>query len=122
MSMIAYRYVQDLNPPAPFVNVSLRCPATGRSAENLPAQVDTAADRTVLPGPIVAALALVEDGRMPFQGFAGEIIELPIYLVGIRVHDLPEMLVRAALGSREPHILLGRDVLNANAFCWMGRG
>jgi len=30
------------------------------------------------------------------------------------VHDLPAVAIRAAFGEREPHILLGRDVLNAN--------
>lgn len=112
--MIRYRYVNHLTPPAPFVNVTLRCLATGSQAPNLPAQLDSAADRTVLPGPIVAALALVEDGRLLFQGFAGGIVELPIFLVEVSVHDFPAVLVRAALGEHEPHILLGRDVLNVH--------
>lgn len=112
--MIRYRYAQQLNPPAPFVNVSLRCPTTGRRAADLPAQLDTAADRTVLPGRVVEALALVEDGRSLFQGFAGEVIELPLFLVEVHVHDFSPILIRATLGAKEPHILLGRDVLNAH--------
>ncbi len=112
--MIRYRYAQHLNPPAPFVNVTLHCSQTGNRAENLPAQIDTAADRTVLPGPVVRSLGLVEDGRLLFQGFAGDSVELPIYLVEINVHDQPAATVRAALGEREPYILLGRDVLNAH--------
>lgn len=32
---------------------------------------------------------------------------------GIQVHDLPPSLTRAVLGKKEPHLLLGRDVLNA---------
>ena len=110
--MIRYRYVNDINPPGPFVNVTLHCPQTGNRVPDQPAQVDTAADRTVLPGPLVRSLGLVEDGRLPFQGFAGDIVELPIFLVEVHVHDLPVVLVRAALGEAEPHILLGRDVLN----------
>ena len=111
--MIRYRYAPHLSPPAPFVNVALHCPQTGGRAANLPAQIDTAADRTVLPGPVVRSLGLVEDGRMPFQGFAGDVVELPIFLVEIQVHDRPAAAVRAVLGEREPHILLGRDVLKA---------
>jgi hypothetical protein len=110
--MIRYRYVDQLNSPAPFVRVTLRCPTTGVRVADLPAQVDTAADRTVLPGPIVEALGLVEDGRALFQGFAGEVLELPLFLIEIQVHDLPPVLTRAVLGQAEPHILLGRDVLN----------
>lgn len=110
--MIRYRYTNQLNPPAPFVNVSLACPATGRRVANMPAQVDSAADRTVLPGDVVESLALVEDGRAFFQGFAGEIVELPVFLVEVQVHEFPPLLLRAALGERETYILLGRDALN----------
>ena len=112
--MIRYQYVKTLNPPAPFVNVALRCPATSVQLANLPAQLDSAADRTVLPGRIVRALGLVEDGRMLFEGFAGEVVELPVFLVEVQVHDLAASLHRAVLGEHEPHILLGRDVLNSH--------
>jgi hypothetical protein len=112
--MISYRYVDDFNPPAPFVIITVRCPATGSQVPDLPAQVDSAADRTVLPGPLVTGLGLVEDGRLLFQGFEGEVVELPIFLVEVRVHNFPAVLVRAVLGAREPHILLGRDVLNVH--------
>jgi hypothetical protein len=61
--MIRYRYVQHLTPPAPFVYVSARCPATNQALNDVPAQVDTAADRTVLPDSIIQSLSLVEDGR-----------------------------------------------------------
>jgi hypothetical protein len=112
--MIRYRYAQQLSPPAPFVNVTLRCPTTGTQAVGLPAQLDTAADRTVIPGRVVQGLGLVEDGRALFQGFAGEVIELPVFLVEVQVHDFQPLLNRAALGANEPHILLGRDVLNVH--------
>jgi predicted aspartyl protease len=110
--MIRYRYAAQLQPPAPFVNVTLRCHDTERQISNLPALLDTAADRTVLPRQLIEALGLVEDGRVLFQGFAGEVVELPIFLVEAQVHDLQPLLVRAALGEREPYILLGRDLLN----------
>jgi hypothetical protein len=110
--MIKYRYAQQLKPPAPLVNTTVRCIATGARIEASPALVDPAADRTVLPAHVVAALGLVEDGRLHFQGFAGEIVELPTFLAEIQVHDLPALMIRAVLGEREPFILLGRDVLN----------
>jgi hypothetical protein len=110
--MIRFRYARQLTPPAPFVHVTVRCPATKSDVAGLPGQGDTAADRTVLPGSVVEELALVEDGRAQFQGFAGEVIELPIFLVELQVHDFPALPVRAVLGKNEPYILLGRDVLN----------
>ncbi len=111
--MIRYRYADQLKPPAPFVNVSLRCPGTGTQLDALPALLDPAADRTVLPARIIESLGLVEDGRSLFQGFAGDIAELPTFLSEIQVHDLAPLLVRVVLGPSEPFILLGRDVLNA---------
>jgi predicted aspartyl protease len=112
--MIRYRYAAQLTPPAPFVKVTVRCPTTGNQAPDLPAQIDTGADRTVVPGSVVQSLGLVEDGRSVFQGFAGEEIELPIYLVEMQVHDLPPVFTRVALGEKEAFIILGRDVLNAH--------
>jgi hypothetical protein len=118
--MIHYRYAEQFIPPAPFVNVSVQCLGTGSRAEKQPAQVDSAADRSVLPERLVEGLGLVEDGRLLFQGFAGQVVELPVFLVAIQVHDFPPVFVRAALGVGEPHILLGRDVLNAHDFLLAG--
>jgi hypothetical protein len=112
--MIRYRYAQQLSPPAPFVKVTLRCPTTANQVSDLPAQIDTGADRTVIPGTVVQLLGLVEDGRSVFQGFAGEEIELPIYLIEVQLHDLPLVYTRVALGEKENFIILGRDVLNAH--------
>ena len=111
--MIRYRYVDHFQPPAPFISVSLRDPLTGRAVGNQAALIDTAADRTILPALTIETLGVGEDGHSSFQGFAGNIVELPLFLVEIRIHDLPPFEVRAALGKHEPYILLGRDVLNA---------
>ena len=78
----------------------------------MPAQLDPGADRTVLPSHVIAALNLVEDGTFFFQGFASQVIELPLYLVTVAIHDLPPVTITAVLGEMEPFVLLGRDVLN----------
>jgi Aspartyl protease len=118
--MIRYRYAQQMQPPAPFVHVAVRCLVTNQQTSPLPALVDSAADRTVLTKAVVDALGLVEDGRLLFQGFAGEVVELPIFLVEIRVHDFAPVLVRAVLGEYEPYLLLGRDILNFHEVCLKG--
>jgi len=43
-------------------------------------------------------------------------------LAEIQVHDLPPLLIRAAVGEREPHVLLGRDVLNTYSILLDGPG
>ena len=110
--MIRYRYAPELNPPAPFVRVSVRCSLKQDIIESCNAQIDTAADRTVLPQRIVQFLNLPERGVLQFQGFGGRVLNIPCYLVEISVHDLPPVEVMAILGESEPYILLGRDVLN----------
>jgi hypothetical protein len=54
--VIRYRYNTQLQPPAPFVHLLLRNPADGSELLAVPAQIDTAADRTVLPQTLVKNL------------------------------------------------------------------
>ena len=110
--MIRYLYAPELNPPAPFVRVSVRCSLKKNSIESCNAQIDTAADRTVLPGRIVQALNLPERGVLRFQGFGSQVLHIPCYLVEVSIHDLPPVEIMAILGESELFILLGRDVLN----------
>jgi hypothetical protein len=112
--MIRYRYVADFTPPAPFVQVSVRCPTTDRQIQAVPAQIDPGADRTVLPQDLEKSLNLLEGGFLLFQGFGSQVMELPFYLATISIHDLQPVAVTAVLGEREPFILLGCDVLNAH--------
>ena len=46
---IRYLYNQQVMPPAPFVHVFVRPPQASQTAGPLPAQLDTAASRTVVP-------------------------------------------------------------------------
>ena len=69
--MTRYGYNQQVDPPAPFVHVTLRCRETGTELADLPAQLDTAADRTVIPGKLVKQLGLVPLDELPVAGFRG---------------------------------------------------
>ena len=110
--MIRYLYVNYAEAPAPFVHLSLRCPQTGRRADDVPAQVDTAADRTILPVKIVDAMGLAQIGHIRLMGFGGRLIECPTYAVEAAIRSLPAALLKVAAGEGEDHVLLGRDVLN----------
>jgi hypothetical protein len=54
-----YNYNRQVEPPAPFVHVSLKCLETGKFIDNLPALIDIGADRTVIPGGLVDLLGLI---------------------------------------------------------------
>jgi hypothetical protein len=110
--MIPYGYNTQVNPPAPFVLVTLRNPMTGEERTGVPAQFDTAADRSVLPAALVGALGLEPTGSGLFQGFDGPIARKPLYGVLLGVHTFPPRLVEVLAHPDERWILLGRDVLN----------
>ena len=110
--MIRYAYNRQAEPPAPFVHVSLRRPDGASSLDELAAQIDTAADRTVIPGRLVARLGLVPLDELPVVGFGGQVLLVPTYFVEVAVRGQPPCPVEVLAHDGEPHVLLGRDVLN----------
>jgi predicted aspartyl protease len=110
--MIRYSYNQQIFPPAPFVHVSLRCREKEKEINNLPAQLDTAADRTLIPGNLVEVLQLVPLDELPVAGVGGQVFLLPTYRVEISLRDSQPVLIEVIAHAEEPLILLGRDLLN----------
>jgi hypothetical protein len=107
-----YRYNLQVAPPAPFIHVTVACPETGKQMSDLPAQIDTAADRTVLPGRCVDELGLLPLDELPIGGFGGQVLLLPSYRVQVSLRQLPALTIEAIAHPEEPFVLLGRDVLN----------
>jgi hypothetical protein len=112
--MIRYAYNQQVEPPAPFVLVTLRNPVTGLERENIAAQLDYAADRTLLPSDVAQSLVLPAIGSVFIGGVGGTVAEMTVYAVAIAVHQLPPRPVEVVAHPNEPWILLGRDVLNSH--------
>lgn len=110
--MIRYAYNQQVQPPAPFVYVTLRCNETGAIAADLPAQLDCAADRSLIPGKFVADLGLVPFDQIPVSGFGGQIFVLPTYRLEIEIRGMPPVMTEVLAHDDEPVVLLGRDILN----------
>ncbi len=54
---------RHFHPPAPVARVSLRHPESGESVENVPMQIDSGADVTLLPASAVASLGIVGTGE-----------------------------------------------------------
>ncbi len=111
--MIRYGYLTQLTPPAPFVKVVLRNPVTGAELGDLPAQLDTAADRTIVPEALVKALALPQVGAVQLGAFGGAIYTAPVYAALLGVHDFQVNALKVAAHADEDWVLLGRDVLNS---------
>jgi predicted aspartyl protease len=111
-----YNYNREHNPPAPFVYVTVRCPVTAKELEQVPAQVDTAADRTVLPLATASQLGLAPLRAIPVAGLGGHVLSLPTFRVQIGIYKLPQMVTEVLASPDEPFVLLGRDVLNSYRF------
>jgi hypothetical protein len=120
--MIPYAYNRQVEPPAPFVHIALRRPGGASSLDDLPAQVDSAADRTVIPGGLVARLGPVPLDEVPVAGFGGQVLLVPTYFVEVTIRGQPPQPVEVLAHEGEPHVLLGRDVLNHHRLLLDGPG
>jgi hypothetical protein len=102
--------------------VTIRCPTTNRHTVLLPAELDSGSDRTILAAAVVKDLQLVEVGRFACQAFYSAVMNLPLFLVAIELHEFPPIEVRATLGEREPYFCLGETYSITSASFSMGRG
>ena len=109
--MIRVKYSSLLRPPGPLVDVLLGHPDAPPPGYAISAQLDTGADRTVIPLAVAHALCLWLVGQLEF-GVVGHVIELPVYYVTIRIDGVMDFSIDAAADPDEPRVLLGRDVLN----------
>lgn len=111
--MVRYNYTRSVEPPAPFVHVTLRCPVPDKIVSDVPALLDCAADRSVIPAAIVDQLELVQIDEVPIMGFGGHVVTAPSFLIEIALRQLPAVTVEAIADADEPYVILGRDVLNS---------
>jgi hypothetical protein len=110
--MIVYGYNEQLQPPAPFVYVTIRCVEAGTIAEDVPAQLDSAADRSVIPGSLVADLELIPLDEIQVGGFGGQVFVVPTYRVELGIRGMQSHVAEVIAHDEETIVLLGRDILN----------
>ncbi|MBM3831782.1 MAG: hypothetical protein FJ403_00605 [Verrucomicrobia bacterium] len=110
--MTSYRYNRQINPPAPFVHVTVQHPEGGMVLADIPAQLDTAADITVLPTSLVKELQLVQLDAIAILAFGATRKIVPTFLVRLALRGQASAVIEVLSDAKEPHILLGRDLLN----------
>jgi len=111
--MVRYNYTQTVEPPAPFVHVTVRCPNRDPSLSDVPALLDSAADRSVIPLRLIDRLGAVQMDEISIMGFGGHIVVAPTFLIEIGLRHLPTVIVEVIADDDEPYVILGRDVLNS---------
>jgi hypothetical protein len=92
----------------------LRNPITGTELRDVPAQLDTAADRTLIPETLVQGLGLPQLGILTIAGVGGVQQTLPTNPLLLAIDNLPAQTLEVLASPGEPWVLLGRDVLNVH--------
>lgn len=111
MTAVFY-YITEIYPPAPFIWITIGHPTNAGDVGPLPARVDTAADRTVIPQPVVDDLRLEPSNELQFEGLGGHKETLSIYPVLLTISGLEPLSAEVAAHKGEQYVLLGRDILN----------
>lgn len=110
--MIRYQYVTDFAPPAPFVQVTVQSPGVDGASRVVPAQIDSAADRSVIPGNLIDDLGLAGVREILIEGLGGQVHRMQTFVVLLQIRDFPPVAVEVVAHASERFVLLGRDVLN----------
>jgi len=102
-------YNRDIEPPAPFLDVTVEHPTTGQQLL-FPAKLDTGADISAIPVSAVNQLRLLSIRTIPVEGYSGDAIPVQTYALVLNVANARFRMEVIAIS--ESYVLLGRDVLN----------
>ncbi len=102
-------YHRDIEPPAPFLDVTVEHPTSGQRL-SFPAKLDTGADISAIPVTVVEQLRLLPVRAISVEGYESKPMPVSTYAVALNVADARFRMEVIAI--TEPYALLGRDVLN----------
>jgi hypothetical protein len=95
-------YNSQKQPPAPFVLVTLASPLGGSALPDVPAQLDTAADRTLVPWALMDALDLEPIDDILIGGVGGNEETMQVFAVSLAMFNLPARNLRVVAHRGEP--------------------
>jgi predicted aspartyl protease len=103
-----FAYAASLDPPAPVIPVRISGPL-GEDAVMLPMLVDTGADCTLVPAPIIRQLGLPQIDVIGVTGVGGGKRRATVHAAAV---ELGGFRVVARVVAFADEAILGRDVLN----------
>jgi hypothetical protein len=111
-----FDYSHTTFPPSPSMKIVLQTFDEGLSSSSLTAIVDTGADASFVPLPILESINAPLGEPLRARSLWGEWEQFSTYVVDIQIGDLifPSLEV---LGYSGEELILGRDVLNK---LWLG--
>jgi len=103
-----------VTPPGPFLQLIIQTPQVENNEQSvIAAQVDTAADLSIIPWETISQLRIPQLDEYPVIGFGGEIREYPRFLVQVMILGMTATTIVPVIAAEdEPYALVGRDVLN----------
>ena len=111
MITVRYNYNQQVQPPAPFIYVTVGAPRHRTERENIPVLIDTGADITAIPTDLATELGLIKFSEIGVSGFRHPAEPVDTYLVTPQIHDWTIEAVEVVV-SDDNYGVFGRDVLN----------
>ncbi len=99
-------------PPVPAVILDLCDPSGGGVISPVSAHLDTAADWSVVPLPLIRQLGVVPIGKVQGKGFGGVYATCDVYRDRFVIASVGDFTLRVVGHSDETFVLLGRDILN----------
>jgi predicted aspartyl protease len=102
-------YNRNVEPPAPFLDVTVQHPTT-RQQLPFPAKLDTGADISAIPATAAEQLRLLSVRSIPIEGYNSKAVFVPTYAVAMNIAGARFRL--EVIVITEPYVLIGRDVLN----------
>jgi hypothetical protein len=104
MSLVRYRYNQQVQPPAPFIYVMIHHRMRHSATERLPALLDSGADITAVPADVAHQLALTKFSDVILAGYMGPTMLAESYVVNLTLHDFDVAAVEVVL-TDSPYVI-----------------
>lgn len=99
-------------PAIPAVTVTLRSPDGTQAIAAVLAQIDTAADRTLVPLSLLQQLGLSPLRRITARGLGSIAQPVDEYEVDVEIPGVAIVSTKVITHPSEPFVLIGREILN----------
>ena len=110
--VLSFDYASSYIPSAPFLPITVDGYAPDRAGITVMAFVDTGADGTMLPRPLLLAVGAEYEDTVRLRGTTGAAQRVDRYTVRIQIGDAVIHGVSAVAIAAGSEPLIGRDVLN----------
>jgi len=104
-------YDQNVEPPAPFLDVLVRHPRSSERSRRVPTKLDTGADLSAIPQAIADELELLAARTILAETYDGTRATVKTYFITLEAVQARFRRLEVILIPEE-YALLGRDVLN----------